>query len=103
MGCRALIQLKYQNEVSPALYVHWLGERVEVIVEKTKAIMRTRPNDLQYAFARLTMTACLLNDEGEGNLSVGVVQKSHVLTENDSPGDCGCYVVDIENWSIQKI
>lgn len=101
MGDRALIQLKDREEnVSPVLYLHWSGHRVGQIIELTESRMAGRPNDIQYAFARLVQQAVLDDDHNTG---FGVWNHDKPLTEEDSHGDAGCFLVDISapKWVIQ--
>ena len=100
MGDRALIQLKCKNEVSPALYLHWEGYAVAYILLRTKKRMEGRADDLQYTFARLVQEATMGD---EGNLSFGVFNQPTELTEKDSPGDAGAFVVELSEgrWRVK--
>lgn len=100
MGERALIQLIDSNKrVSPTLYLHWRGMEVGDILVETEARMADRPNDVDYAFARLVQIAC---DNDNGNTSFGVCNAFAVIDEGDSPGDAGCFLVDISEvkWKV---
>ena len=99
MGDRALIQLYSGKEVSPVLYLHWDGFRVGDILKETEERMKSRRGDVSYAFARLVQAAI---KDGEGNTSYGVFNKTELLTEEDSHGDAGCFIVDVKqtDWKI---
>lgn len=101
MGDRAIVQLKLGESFSPVLYTHWRGRKVASILTRAEKVMATRPNDIEYAFARLVVAAVNGN---EGNTGYGVYNAGALLTEKDSPGNAGCFVVDIANgkWSVQQ-
>lgn len=93
MGDRALIQLTAGGKVSPVLYMHWSGHAVAGVLERLEKRMKDRPDDLDYAFARLVQEA--IGDD-DGNTGYGVWNaKDGMLTESDSHGDAGCFVVDV--------
>lgn len=100
MGDRALIQLiDKDRQVSPSLYIHWGGEGVACTLHATQKRMEGRPNDLDYSFARLVQIA--IGDD-DSNLSFGVSNRSTAITEDDSPGDAGVFLVDISTtpWTV---
>ena len=102
MGDRALIQLKTADgSFSPVLYTHWSGSCVAEILDRAQSTMKGRPNDLEYAFARLVVAA--VNGD-RGNTGFGVWNAQKPLTDVDSHGDAGCFVVDVtsEQWIIQQ-
>lgn len=102
MGNRARIQLTNNDgEVSPVLYLHWGGSDVADILTQTQSQMRTRANDIEYAFARLVQQA-IGNDDG--NTGFGVSNQIEKLTASDSHGDAGCFVVDISDaaWKVAQ-
>lgn len=98
MGDRALIQLttgKAEAGVavnSPVLYLHWAGDEVADILNRTKARMESRGPDLDYTFARLVQEAIA---DDNGNLSFGVSNRTYPLHASSSHGDAGCFLVDI--------
>lgn len=101
MGDRALIQLRGTGgTLSPRLYLHWLGDEVGEILYDTQEQMVGRPDDVDYAFARLVQQAC--RRDGDGNLSIGVSNQVEALTAEDSHGDAGCFLVDVQerNWVV---
>ncbi|GAA0696171.1 hypothetical protein ISN75_06710 [Dyella marensis] len=102
MGDRALIQLKTKDgSFSPVLYTHWSGSDVANILGRAQMVMRGRPGDLYYAFARLVVAAI---DGNGGNTGFGVSNAENILTSRDSHGDAGCFVVDVttEQWTVQQ-
>jgi len=103
MGDRALIQLVCGNKYSPTLYLHWAGDRAEEIIQQTKERMCGGGfgDDLEYAFARLVQIA-IGNDAGAS--SYGVTNATGILTAEDSPGDNGCFIVDMKkDWKVRQI
>jgi len=101
MGNKALIQLTYDAEFSPALYMHWDGDHARDIIKETRKRMEDYSNDVEYSFARLVQVA--MGDD-QGHRGYGVYNTSGTLTSEDSPGDNGCFVVDIKNdWKIRNI
>lgn len=100
MGDRAIIQMKRGSEVSPVLYLHWDGTEVRRIIAETKERMKDRHDDLGYSFARLVQIAIRGNS---GCLSYGVYNAPSTITETDSHGDAGCFLIDISNpeWQVE--
>lgn len=102
MGDRALIQLtnKY-GDVSPVLYLHWSGSGVAEILRRTQAQMKGCENDVEYAFARLVQQA---TKGDNGNTGFGVWNHDGQLSELESHGDAGCFLVDVteEKWSVTQ-
>ncbi len=92
MGDRAVIQLVYNNEVSPTLYLHWSGSRVPELLDGLHAQMVTRLTDANYSFARLVGRACNMNGGDTERLSVGVFPPEDELK---SPGDAGAFIVNL--------
>ena len=108
MGDRALVQFKCKHgdnlEVSPVIYLHWLGHRVHELLERHRTVMAGRTGDVPYAAARFVGVCC----EAEvGNLSIGIWNQTEHLTPEDSHGDAGCFVVDVdvgpnEPWRVDN-
>lgn len=92
MGNRALLQLRNKNEVSPLLYLHWGGSEVGEIIRRTKSRIAHRHDDVIYAFARPVQEAI---NGMDGDSGFGVWNQDEVLTEADSHGDAGCFVIDL--------
>jgi hypothetical protein len=100
MGDRVLIQLTYGDKFSPVLYCHNSGHRALDIVKATERRMQGRGGDLEYSFARLVQAAM---GNGEGNTGFGVWNAERVLTADDSQGDAGVVVVDIQTWKTKRM
>jgi hypothetical protein len=107
MGCRAIVVFKDSLGISPAVYLHWDGERVPELLEQNKILMRGRQDDAQYACARFIG---ICHNHIEGNLSLGVSNMSDSnLKEfkenpsNISPGDEGVFAVDTtHNFRVER-
>lgn len=92
MGDRAMVRFRDSNNVSPAVYLHWSGSEVPVLVADTAGIMRSRPNDAEYACARFVFVCCNANGGWDDNHSVGVTDRF------DAHGDAGIFEVDVQSW-----
>lgn len=99
MGDRAIIQMKNGDAVSPALYTHWSGSDVKSIIEATKEQMKSRHDDMDYAFARLVQNAVAVD---KGSTGFGVFNQAEVITQKDSHGDAGCFLIDVSRpeWPV---
>jgi hypothetical protein len=99
MGDRAVIQLRTKDEMSPCLYMHNSGDEVAAILKRTHTRMEGRGNDVSYAFARLVQEAI---GDSWGCLSFGVWNQTELLTESDTHGDAGVFVVDVSDgvWRV---
>ncbi len=104
MGDRAVIQFKSkgvsegeEKVLSPCCYLHNSGYRVGELLELTAARMAERGPDVAYAFARLVGLA---HESIPGNLSLGVWNQADELTEKDSHGDAGCFVVELDSLGM---
>lgn len=99
MGDRALIQLKVGNRVSPVLYLHSGGSGVKDLLLRTEGRMASHAGDLDYAFARLAQEAMRGDEYTSG---VGIWNQESELVADDSHGDAGCFVVDVNDvaWVI---
>jgi len=101
MGDRALIQLTDGKRYSPSLYVHRDGSRARSIIKDTQKRMEGRTDDLEYSFARLVQIA--IGDD-EGNMGFGVQNEQGKLTAEDSPGNHGVFIANINNnWRVEHI
>lgn len=105
MGDRALVIFTDKKEVSPAVYLHWSGNRVPEFLEEHRELMKDRRGDVSYAAARFTG---LCHTKIPGNLSLGLFDvpktvqtaiKSDVPTlkalQGFSHGDAGVVIVDV--------
>jgi hypothetical protein len=101
MGDRALIQLTdSQGELSPVLYLHWGGKGTPALLDSFfDRFLIKRGADVSYGFARLVSYACESN-MGEV-LGVGVWNCDALLTADDSHGDAGIFVVDLDKHTVR--
>ena len=90
MGNRALIQVvDSRGDVSPVLYLHWHGGDVPAYIEELREMMADRPDDVQYAFARLVGRVWNANKQ---------------LQRGDSHGDHGVYIVHCYgDWKVEHL
>lgn len=103
MGDRALIQLHADKELSPVLYLHWSGFRVPELLDAWHAQMGDRINEVDMAFARLVGQACSMNGGASDALSVRVWPQTSLLSRNDTQGDAGCFVVDVNTHTVRHM
>lgn len=104
MGDRCVLQVidsRDPTRFSPAVYVHWVGDAVPQIMERTIARMAGR-QDIDYVAARLVQECALVAGE-HGNLGLGMWNVDHVLTADDSHGDAGCALLDVAWWRVQYV
>jgi len=112
MGDRALVVFKETSELvgkteySPVIYLHWNGEDVPGLLQKTKKVMEGREHDLSYTSARF-IGVC--NNYLEGNLSLGMwnlPSNFNQWTKKEKikygHGDAGLIVVDINTWLFEQ-
>jgi len=117
MGDRALVIFTDNKgkEVSPTVYLHWGGDSVPQLLQKTADFMTGRFNDVQYGCARFIGLAHVEMDQT--NLSLGVwntdkelqyVIKDYMENKDSesmkvlaeaSHGDAGLFIVDVSTYS----
>ena len=100
MGDRALVQFTDGDEVSPVIYLHWSGSEVAGYLKELAELMRGREGDVNYAAARFVG---ICHNHIEGNLSLGMWNQVEKLTADDSHGDAGCFVVNVDTWNIEAM
>lgn len=99
MGDRALIQFTNSNgEVSPVCYLHWNGAEAPEWIRDCAKLMESSGENLPYAFARFVG---ICHERISGNVSLGVWNRTDRLTEKDSHGDAGCYLVNVSTWEVE--
>jgi hypothetical protein len=98
MGERVLFQVVKGKQFSPVVYCHWSGDEVRDICDRLMFRMTGRAGDLDYVAARLVQE-CINNDPG--NLSYGLWNADHILTEDDSHGDGGVVLVDVSEGQMK--
>jgi len=101
MGYRVLIQLKSSSEVSPVLYVHWDGDKAEIWLNKLIEKMGERLNDLPYSFARLAQIA--MENSKKQITGFGILNREKELIADDSYGDNGIYILNVDTKEISHI
>lgn len=109
MGDIAIIFCKSDKtkEISPAIYLHWSGDKVaEYLFAAEK---RMRQGDVSYATARLIG---ILHEKIKGNLSLGVFSVDFCSDKYEeqlkelkmmSSGDAGVFTVDIDTGKVEHI
>lgn len=109
MGDRALIVVTDGENVSPVIYLHWMGSEVPAILERLKNRMESRGADVSYASARLIQEA---TQDDDGCLSFGlwnahpevikaVIDKDAKVLSKESHGDAGLIVLDVNDYTWQ--
>ena len=93
MGDRAVVTFKGSKA---GVYLHWHGskETVEAFLTETKAVMKGREGDVQYATARF-IAVCASHISG--NLSLGVGALSELDCDN---GNNGLYICSADDFTI---
>lgn len=99
MGDRATVIFTSNNELSPAIYLHWQGEDIPYLIARCRALMDDRACDLDYTAARFVQIAA---GDMSGNLSVGISNAPKTLdecrTDGFSPGDAGVFIVHVDEF-----
>jgi hypothetical protein len=100
MGNRVLIQFTNGTDFSPVLYGHWHGDATAETLRLLRAQMEGRATDIQYVAARCVEV--MTRDSRGGQLSFGIWNAKGVLTDDDSHGNAGIYLVDISDnaWKV---
>lgn len=95
MGDRVLFQVIHGAQgYGPVVYCHWSGAQAPEIVRRLAARMVARPNDPEYATARLVQE-CVNGDKGA--LGFGVWNVIRRMDAEDSHGDAGVVLINCEN------
>jgi len=105
MGDRVLMQChsKAQNVHGPAVYGHWLGSEAPKIVAALIKRMQPRRGDVDYASARLVQEVTLAQSDPTTCMGVGLWNVDHLLTADDSHGDAGCVLINVDDWSVTYV
>jgi len=98
VGDRVVLQCYDKDEVGPVVYGHWSGQDALAAVERLRQRMATRGGDLTYWSARLVQE--LINGN-EGNLGFGIWNQDKLLTTDDSHGDAGCVLIDVNTGKVR--
>lgn len=83
------------NKVGPVVYCHNMGYSAPYIVKALAQRMKGREGDLSYSSARLVQEA--IGSHTKGNLSFGCWNSPSKLTAQDSRGDAGVVLIDVDN------
>lgn len=107
MGDRALVQFVCKNSegeviiYSPTVYLHHHGFMArELIAECYEYMKINRLGDVDYACSRFIG---ICHTRIVGNTGLGVWNSNGVLTNNDSRGDHGCFIVDVSDFSYVNL
>lgn len=108
MGDRALIIFKDKTEVSPVVYLHWMGSEVPELLKEHKKLMTGREDDLSYAAARFVGICHAKNADSNTGLGMfnlpedkikAVLEGDAKVLDDYSHGDAGVVVVDAVDFS----
>ena len=100
MGDRALVQFTNNSgSLSPTTYLHWDGDAVPSLLVEHRRLMSDRYNDLSYSAARFIGLCHARN--ADSNLSLGCWNSEEELDREDSHGDAGCFVVNVDTGEIK--
>ena len=96
MGDRVLMQCfsSKTGEFGPVVYGHWCGGKAPAIVAALAKRMESRGGDVAYSSARLVQEAI---GENKDALSFGIWNAAGRLTADDSHGDAGCVLIDVDS------
>ncbi len=94
MGDRVRMQCFSGDDFGAIVYCHWAGAAAPEIVKAMAERMKNRPGDLDYATARLAQAA-MGNDSYD--TGYGITNATHLLTADDSHGDAGVILIDVQN------
>lgn len=96
MGDRVLIQIhsKAEGDFSPVIYGHWSGDAAPAAMARLRERMKGRTGDVSYTTARALQE--LMGNMPDGNLGFGVWNAPALLTAEDSHGDAGVILVNVD-------
>lgn len=101
MGDRVLMQCysSKTNEFGSVVYGHWAGGEAKDIVMRLALRMKERGGDIAYSTARLVqeMIDCSGELGKKHSAGFGVWNAEKLLTKDDSHGDAGVVLIDVEN------
>jgi hypothetical protein len=101
MGNRVLIQfVGNDGDFSPVIYGHWHGSNAAQTLIDLQKQMESRGGDVSYIAARCVERMCL-SDPG-GDTGFGIWNTDKPLTEDESHGDAGVWLVDVSvvHWYV---
>lgn len=91
-----------EMDFSPVCYLHCGGSEVPALLRQCATIMHERPDNLEYAFARFVGVCHTAPGLNNSCLSLGVWNADALLTEEDSHGDNGVFVIWLPEWSVWR-
>lgn len=100
MGDRALVVFadKKTGDVSPTVYLHWLGHKVPDLLKEHKVLMGDRVDDVSYAAARF-IGVCHQHHSGATGLGVFDTPADFMKDPGShTHGDAGVVVVDAASY-----
>lgn len=105
MGDRVLFQCHSASRGThgPVVYCHWLGDHAPQIVNRLINRMRGRSGDVDYSSARLVQECTLMQADPDTCMGIGVWNSDHLLTAEDSHGDAGCVLINVDNWAVSYV
>ena len=93
MGSSGVVVFVDGENVSPGIYLHWHGDRVQELLEK--ALPRLRRGDAGYSAARF---CGVCHELIPGNLSLGLITAP---AREDSGGfNHGVFYVNVRTWEV---
>ena len=102
MGDRARVVFKdQQDNISPAIYLHWQGSSVMELLNKTKIQMDGR-SDCDYVSARFVQVCA--NNLDSDNLSIGIenVGRLNRFELDFADDDNGVFIVSLPSWTVTR-
>ena len=103
MGDRVLMQciIKKTGVFGPVIYGHWCGSDAPAIIAATKAQMIGHAGDVEYFSARLVQQVCATDPNG--NTGAGIWNATGILTADDSQGDAGVILIDVDTGAVETL
>ena len=107
MGDRARVVFKdlfkddKEENISPAIYLHWQGSSVMELLNKTKIQMDGR-SDCDYVSARFVQVCA--NNLDSDNLSIGIVNVGRLnrFELDFADDDNGVFIVSLPSWTVTR-
>ena len=104
MGDRAVVVFKTDdNDVSPAVYLHWNGSDVADWLKELATLMGDRKDDVGYAAARF---CGICHSHISGELGLGLLDDGRSFVadpKGTSHGDQGVFIVNCKDYSFEQI
>lgn len=102
MGNRALIQFRHEDEVSPVIYAHYLGDGAMKVLVELHDQMRHRLDDISYIAARCV--GRLIGGD-TSDTGFGLWNATTALQAEHTHGDGGIFLVDVtkSRWAVTSL